>query len=669
MNKGSAVVAIMLAAVLGFVTGQLTSKKQVEVVSGTARSGETAAKEAPAVAGVKEEDAPERYRVPVSATQPSHGPADALITIVTFSDFECPFCGRVLPTLKEIEKDYGNKVRVVWRNQPLPFHQNAMPAAMAAMEAWEQGKAAKFWAMHDKLFENRSALTRPDLEKYAGELGLDVAKFKAALDTKKHEKAIQDDQAVAADVGARGTPSFFINGRPLRGAQPVEKFKEIIDDELKRIEKLKAKGVNGSNVYATLMAGAKPKADAAADRPAAPADDKTVYKVPVSQKDAQKGPDDALVTLVVFSDFQCPFCSRVEPTITALVDKYKNDLRVVWKNNPLPFHQDAGPAATLTLVALEEGGSKKFWEAHDLLFQNQKALSRADLEGYGKQLGLSPKKLTAALDGNTFKARIEEDQALARNLGASGTPSFFINGRSLRGAQPQPAFEKVIDEELAKAKAKVQAGTARAKIYEETIKDGATKPAAAPAQPSAAPDANKIYDIPVAKDAPFKGSKNAKVVIQEFSDFQCPFCSRVNPTVKQIMDEYKDKVRIVWRNYPLPFHKDAGPAAEAASEIFDQGGSDKFWAFHDVLFANQKALARADLEKYAEQVGGINMTKFKAALDNKTHEARVKADMDAVTKAGASIGTPSFFVNGKLLQGAQPFEKFKEVIDEALKAK
>ncbi|MFM2421184.1 MAG: hypothetical protein RL385_5907, partial [Pseudomonadota bacterium] len=412
----------MLAAVLGFVTGQLTSKKQVEVVSGTARSGEAVAKEAPAVAGVKEEDAPERYRVPVSAAQPSHGPADALITIVEFSDFECPFCGRVLPTMQQIEKDYGNKVRVVWRNQPLPFHQNAMPAAMAAMEAWEQGKATKFWAMHDKLFENRSALTRPDLEKYASELGLDVAKFKAALDTKKHEKAIQDDQAVAADVGARGTPSFFINGRPLRGAQPVEKFKEIIDDELKRIEKLKAKGVNGSNVYATLMAGAKPKADAAADRPAAPADDKTVYKVPVSQKDAQRGPDDALVTLVVFSDFQCPFCSRVEPTITALVDKYKNDLRVVWKNNPLPFHQDAGPAATLTLVALEEGGSKKFWEAHDLLFQNQKALSRADLEGYGKQLGLNPKKLTAALDGNTFKARIEEDQALARNLGASGTP-------------------------------------------------------------------------------------------------------------------------------------------------------------------------------------------------------------------------------------------------------
>ncbi|MDB4976531.1 MAG: Periplasmic thiol disulfide interchange protein DsbA, partial [Myxococcaceae bacterium] len=242
------------------------------------------------------------------------------------------------------------------------------------------------------------------------------------------------------------------------------------------------------------------------------------------------------------------------------------------------------------------------------------------------------------------------------------------NGRSLRGAQPQPAFEKLIDEELAKAKAKVASGTAKAKVYEELTKDGATKPAAAPAA-AAAPDANKIYDIPVKKDAPVKGGKNAKVVIQEFSDFQCPFCGRVNPTIKQITEEYGDKIKIVWRNYPLPFHQDAGPAAQAATEVFEQGGSDKFWAYHNILFDNQRALTRADLEKYAEQVGGINMAKFKAALDNKTHEAAVKADIDAVEKSGARIGTPSFFINGKLLQGAQPVEAFKAAIDEALKAK
>jgi protein-disulfide isomerase len=666
MNKGSAIVAIVLAAVAGFVTGQLSAKRAPGEIADASEETAVGGAEVGAVPGVQEDDAPERFKVPVTAAQPQHGTSDAPVTIVVFSDFECPFCGRVVPTLKDLDKQYGKKLRVVWRNQPLPFHQNAMPAAIAAMEVFELGKSAKFWDMHDKLFENRSALTPDDLAKYAKEVGVDGAKVKAAVESKKHEKAIQADQAIASDVGARGTPTFFINGRPLRGAQPIEEFKKVIDDELARVEKLKAKKVPAAAVYATLMANAKSKAEAPAPA-AAPAQDNTVYKVPVTKQDPAKGPDDALVTVVVFSDFQCPFCSRVVPTLDGLTQKYGSDLRVVWKNNPLPFHQDAGPAATLAMQAFQEGGSKKFWEAHDLLFQNQKALARADLENYAKQLGLNAKKVASALDQNTFKDKITADQELARGLGASGTPSFFINGRSLRGAQPQPAFEKVIDEELTKAKAKVASGTAKAKIYDETIKDGATKPAAAPAA-AAAPDANKIYDIPVAKDAPFKGGKNAKVVIQEFSDFQCPFCSRVNPTVKQLMDEYKDKIKIVWRNYPLPFHQDAGPAAQAATEVFDQGGSEKFWAYHDLLFANQRALSRADLENYASQVGGINLAKFKSALDNKTHEARVKADMDAVSKAGASIGTPSFFINGKLLQGAQPFEAFKTVVDEALKS-
>jgi protein-disulfide isomerase len=158
-------------------------------------------------------------------------------------------------------------------------------------------------------------------------------------------------------------------------------------------------------------------------------------------------------------------------------------------------------------------------------------------------------------------------------------------------------------------------------------------------------------------------------VIQQFSDFQCPFCTRVEPTVKQIEEQYGDKVKIIWRNYPLPFHANAMPAAEAASEVFAQGGADKFWKYHGILFQNQQALTRADLEKYAEQVGGINMAKFKTALDTNKHKASVQADMDAVEKAGARIGTPSFFINGKLLQGAQPFDAFKTEIDKALAAK
>ncbi len=110
----------------------------------------------------------------------------------------------------------------------------------------------------------------------------------------------------------------------------------------------------------------------------------------------------------------------------------------------------------------------------------------------------------------------------------------------------------------------------------------------------------------------------------------------------------------------------AGRAAQAAREGFRQRGDEGFWAYPDLLFANQRALERANLEAYAQQVGGVNMAQFRAALDNETHKAAVEADMEAVRSAGARIGTPSFFINGRLLQGAQPFEAFKTAIDRAL---
>src|SRR5690349_14945705 len=118
MNKGSAIVAIVLAAVAGFVTGQLSAKRGPAEIADASEEASGGA-ELGAVAGVQEDDAPERFKVPVTAAQPQQGPSDAPITIVVFSDFECPFCGRVVPTLKDLEKQYGKKLRVVWRNQPL----------------------------------------------------------------------------------------------------------------------------------------------------------------------------------------------------------------------------------------------------------------------------------------------------------------------------------------------------------------------------------------------------------------------------------------------------------------------------------------------------------------------------------------------------------------------
>ena len=651
-------------AIGGFMVGHVVGSR-----SGTEGSAEAGSDQAAADVAVAGDV--ERFKVPVTSAQPQKGPQDALVTIVEFSEFQCPFCARVLPTMKQVEETYGDKVRVVWRNNPLPFHKDAAPAAALAMEAYAQGGDDKFWEVHDVLFANQKALSRAQLEDYAKAAGLDMDKVKKALDEGTHKKLVDDDQAVANQFGARGTPYFFVNGRQLRGAMPFNAFQKVIDEELATAEALLKQGVNKNQIYATVTKDGltKPAAPKPADkkpRPGQP-DPKAVYKVPLQGNEPQKGPDDALVTIVEFSDFECPFCGRVEPTMKEVEKKYGKDVRVVWMNNPLPFHKNAKPAATAGLEAHAQKGDKAFWAMHEKMFANQKALTAENLEAWGKELGLNGSKLKKALAEDKYAKTIQQQQTLANTLGARGTPAFFINGRNLRGAQPLAAFTALIDEELAKAKELVKKGTPRSKVYETTIANGETGPKAAPA--AAKPDANKVYNIPLPKNAPTKGAAKAKVVIQEFSDFQCPFCSRVNPTIAQVMKEYGDKVQIVWRDYPLPFHKDAQPAAQAAREVFAQKGDKAFWAYHDLLFQNQKALTRPNLEKFAEQVGGINMKAFKEALDSGKHKAAVDADMAAVTKAGARIGTPSFFINGKLLQGAQPYAAFKAAIDSALAAK
>lgn len=663
MSKGSIFLLAAIVAVGGIGLGYVVGSRD-----DSAAEVEDEGKEAEA--GVKAAAAGEveRYKVPVTDAQPAKGPDDALITIVEFSEFQCPFCKRVLPTVNKVLDEYKGKVRIVWRNNPLPFHKDADPASQLAMEAFKQGGDDKFFEVHDLLFENQKALSRENLESYAEKAGLDMAAVKKALDEKTHAATIKADQTVASTFGARGTPNFFINGRNLRGAQPYDKFKAMIDEELKTAEAALKAGTKKSELYAAITKNGLTKAapPKPRERPGQP-DPKAVYKVPVQGDEPMKGSKDALVTIVEFSDFECPFCGRVEPTIDQVLSKYGDDVRVVWMNNPLPFHKNAMPAAIASLEAHRQKGDKGFWAMHKKMFENQRGLTQDNLEKWAKELGLNAKQFKAALDDKKFEDVIKKQQALAKSLGASGTPSFFVNGRNLRGAQPLTAFTALIDEELKKAKDMVAKGTSKSDLYAKIIAKGATAPqkAAAPA----APDADKVYNIAPPKDAPFKGSANAKIIIQEFSDFQCPFCGRVNPTVKQVLDEYGDKVKIVWRDYPLPFHKEAHPAAQAAREVYRQGGNDKFWAYHDILFQNQRALTRSDLEKYAQQVGGINMGKFKKALDSAEHKGAVDADMAAVQKAGARIGTPSFFINGKLLQGAQPFPAFKQAIDEALKGK
>jgi protein-disulfide isomerase len=695
MSRGSAIIAILIASIASFSVGNLVGQRsggggedaEVVVAPSDDGAGEGEGAAGAIGAGAAAPGGTPRYAIPVTAAQPSKGPANALVTMVVFSEFQCPFCSRMIPITEQMLREYPTQVRVVWRNLPLGFHPNAMPAAEAAMEAFAQGGNEKFWRLHDILFQNQRELTRENLDRWAGEVGLDMTRYRAAMDGHTHQRAIEADAALAAQIGAQGTPNSFINGIQVTGAQPFEAFKAIIDAEIANAQRLIASGTPAANIYAAVTRGgltrAAPAAAPGAQPGAAPQqarpqpDPNAVYRVPVEGRLPQQGPDDALVTLVLFSEFQCPFCSRVEPTVTRIVQEYGRDVRVVWMNNPLGFHPNAMPAAIAAMEAFEQGGNAKFWALHALLFEHQADLSRPNIETYAQQAGLNMAQLRAALDNNEHQAIITAQQQLAQGLGASGTPSFFINGRNLRGAQPFEAFKMVIDEELAKARALVAAGTPRARVYAETIRNGHTTqqmlaaPAgAAPgaAAPAAAPARPTRVELAIPAGAPSKGPANAPVVIQEISDYQCPFCSRVLPTIEQLMTAFPNQIRLVWRDLPLPFHPNAHIAAQAAREVQRQGGDEKFWAYNAKLFENQRDLTRETLERLATELGGINMAQFRQALDTERHKAAVDADLAAAQAVGIN-GTPGFVINGTVISGAVPYEQFEAAVRAALAAR
>jgi protein-disulfide isomerase len=162
----------------------------------------------------------------------SRGPKDAPITIVEFSDYQCPYCARGEESITQVLQKYGDKVRVVYRDYPLSFHQNAEIAAIGAECAEEQGK---FWEMHGAMFANQQKLAAADLVETAAGIGLNKDEFKACLDSGKYREEVQKDFKEGASYGVTGTPAFFINGVMVTGAQPPEAFYKIIDRELDRL--------------------------------------------------------------------------------------------------------------------------------------------------------------------------------------------------------------------------------------------------------------------------------------------------------------------------------------------------------------------------------------------------------------------------------------------------
>jgi predicted DsbA family dithiol-disulfide isomerase len=186
---------------------------------------------------------------------PGHqqGPDDALVTVVVWGDFQCPFCAKMAPILTQVRAKYGDAVRVIYRHLPMTFHKKAALAAEAAVAAAEQGK---FWPYHDALWAGFGHLERADLEQYAQIAGLDLAKFKAALDDRRYHDVVISEGAAGQALGIDGTPTSFVNGKPIVGSKNFASVAKLVDEQLAQAKQVVAGGISAKDYYAVVMSGA-----------------------------------------------------------------------------------------------------------------------------------------------------------------------------------------------------------------------------------------------------------------------------------------------------------------------------------------------------------------------------------------------------------------------------
>ncbi|MFZ2488101.1 MAG: thioredoxin domain-containing protein [Anaerolineae bacterium] len=572
----------------------------------------------------------------------SKGSADAPITLVEYSDFQCPYCSRwVQDTYPAIIKDYiaTGQVRLEFRDFPLTsIHPNAMNAAIASRCAAEQDS---YWPMHDALFAKQgewSAQADPakTFSGYAGEIGLDTAAFDTCLTSGKYDSAIQADLQAGQAAGVTGTPSFLINNTLVVGAQPVSAFQQAFD---------------------TILAGgalADPNAAAATPAPqAAPS------PVAINIEGAPvKGDPNAPMTIVEFSDFQCPFCARFfQETQPSLLKEYieTGKAKLVFKDFPLEaIHPNAEKAAEAAQCVRElAGGDDAFWAMHDKLFATQADWSGvADpssiFSGYAVEIGAAKADFDSCLSTGKYKAQIQADLQQGLSIGVQGTPSFFLNGQIFVGAQPFTNFQQAI--------AMVQQGL-----------NIVPTPAPTPApEPTPSP---LSQDVPLDNVGGMKGDPKAPVVIVEYSDYQCPYCLRhfaeTLPQLQKFIDD--GTVLYVFKDYPLSsIHPQAEKAAEAARCA---GAQDAYWEMHDKLFGQQQewsgqATAVDVFKRFAGDLK-LDQAKFDQCLDSGSQAAAIQANLQEGAGFGIQ-GTPGFFVNRQPLPGAYPFEFFQQLIQSEL---
>ena len=448
MKRDQMVVVFLALFIAGYVAGRISARSPsnavpapVAAAPATVASAEPNSSPAPAAA-----PAPAPVSAPVSAPAPAQkaeapqapadpnqiwrvtltpddakrGPDSAPVKVVLFSAFGCPECAEFAPVLDQVVKAYGDKVQIRFKHKVIPPpHPDSILASEASMAANAQGK---FWQFHDKVMGK--GLDRQSLETAAKEVGCDMAKWKSDLDSGKFRGIVLKDSLLANEIAAHSYPNVLVNGIRLRPPKNFESLKALIDERMVDAKKQIAAGTPAAQLHDKIVKDGK-----FFEQTGGP---------PVHFDTAGSpmlGPASAKVELELFEDFQCPFCSKLSPSIKEFQKRFPKDVRIVYKQMPLNIHDNAQIAAEASMAAAAQG---KFWEYHDVLFNNQQALTRPDLEKYAGQIGLDVAKFKKDLDAGVGKQLISRDSQEGANAGVSGTPSVFINGMRYQGPRGYP---------------------------------------------------------------------------------------------------------------------------------------------------------------------------------------------------------------------------------------
>lgn len=387
-----------------------------------------------------------RSRVTYDGDHPWTGASAPLVTIVVFSDYQCPYCQKLDDVLGALQFQYAQDLRIVWRQMPLPMHAQARLAAKAALAAHAQGAYAP---MHGWLFANARNLTNETIEAEAAALGLDLTRFRADIASDWLEDRVSADEDLAKHVHVTGTPGFFVNGRKFTGAQSAEAITVTIEEELQLGRDLVAAGSGQLEVWARFLAVADPD-PAAPSKPtptstgSGPDPDK---RYAMDLKGAmRRGAKKAKVEILMCGDLDCPFSGKTVATLAQLEIDNKGKLAVLFRHFPLDMHPTARAAHRAAIAADRQG---QFWAMWELLFANRQARSATDLEGFATQLGLDLDQFRKDIADPDVDKQIDADIAACKGTDVRATPTFFLNGRVLQGAQPIEKFQVIIDEERA----------------------------------------------------------------------------------------------------------------------------------------------------------------------------------------------------------------------------